>query len=234
MSILFRRFPLMLVLIHTLILSYLGFAKDVNIHVWDKLLHFFGFAILTFLVHFVLDCEDEKLDDNDNFWTWIKRILMSAVGFWSRKKNYVNNEVMVNENQTENVFRIQVEEEVIDSLSDINLNEINQNTNIENENRWKKYNIYLTIGVMVFLSIFSEVVQGMLPYREFDLYDILANLLGLIFGLLAAILCESLYNYYLRKKSSETHSLLHTSNRNSLVLDSVVNLPLNHDYYIEV
>ncbi|KAG9303462.1 hypothetical protein G9A89_013789 [Geosiphon pyriformis] len=63
---------------------------------------------------------------------------------------------------------------------------------------WK--NITLTGGLMFSVSVFSEAVQGMLPYKKFDSYDILANLLGTIIGLWIAVSCQWLYRRLIIQK----------------------------------
>ncbi|ORZ23314.1 hypothetical protein BCR42DRAFT_404469 [Absidia repens] len=53
-----------------------------------------------------------------------------------------------------------------------------------------KRNLILTCGVLFFLTIGSEFVQGLLPYRTFDWNDILANVFGSATGLLLAFICD--------------------------------------------
>jgi len=48
-------------------------------------------------------------------------------------------------------------------------------------------NLVLTAGVMVVLSVGSEVVQAFVPYRTFDTNDILANLVGSLLGVAMAV-----------------------------------------------
>ncbi|KAJ3323846.1 hypothetical protein HDV06_006435 [Boothiomyces sp. JEL0866] len=47
--------------------------------------------------------------------------------------------------------------------------------------------------LMLLLSFGSEIVQGFLPYRQFDFHDILANVRGSGCGLTFAVICEYLY-----------------------------------------
>ncbi|KAI8330451.1 hypothetical protein BC941DRAFT_475563 [Chlamydoabsidia padenii] len=50
-----------------------------------------------------------------------------------------------------------------------------------------KRNLILTGSILFFLTIGSEFIQGLLPYRTFDWYDILANVLGSLTGLMMAL-----------------------------------------------
>ncbi|KAK9763910.1 hypothetical protein K7432_009031 [Basidiobolus ranarum] len=88
------------IVIWCLLLAFLGFAPGLEIAINDKVLHFFGFGILTLLIYFFLDC----------------RVLL------------------------QNVIR--------------------------------------TAIIAFILSLTSEFIQGLLPYKEFDGFDICANLLG--------------------------------------------------------
>ncbi|KAL1917788.1 uncharacterized protein VTP21DRAFT_3622 [Calcarisporiella thermophila] len=55
------------------------------------------------------------------------------------------------------------------------------------------YRVVLTLGVMIAAGIFSELVQGLLPYRTFDPEDIVANMLGISAGLLlGSLLSEAI------------------------------------------
>ncbi|KAI8811796.1 hypothetical protein BJ742DRAFT_101908 [Cladochytrium replicatum] len=49
----------------------------------------------------------------------------------------------------------------------------------------------LTAGAVGTLAIFTEFVQGLLPYRSFDSSDIVANLIGTACGLSIALICEA-------------------------------------------
>ncbi|KAG2226209.1 hypothetical protein INT45_003354 [Circinella minor] len=49
-----------------------------------------------------------------------------------------------------------------------------------------KRNLALSAIVLYSIAIMSECIQGLLPYRTFDGYDILANLMGGSIGLLSA------------------------------------------------
>ncbi|KAI9497545.1 hypothetical protein BDB00DRAFT_784865 [Zychaea mexicana] len=53
-----------------------------------------------------------------------------------------------------------------------------------------KRNLILAGIVLYSFAIISECVQGLLPYRTFDGYDILANVLGGSTGLLSAFLID--------------------------------------------
>ncbi|CDS05829.1 hypothetical protein LRAMOSA08357 [Lichtheimia ramosa] len=53
-----------------------------------------------------------------------------------------------------------------------------------------KRNLLLASVILFSAAIVSECVQGLLPYRTFDPYDILANLLGGVTGLLTAFLID--------------------------------------------
>lgn len=46
-----------------------------------------------------------------------------------------------------------------------------------------KRNLILATSSLLFLAIGSEFIQGLLPYRSFDGYDILANVIGGISGI---------------------------------------------------
>ncbi|SAM06457.1 hypothetical protein [Absidia glauca] len=48
-------------------------------------------------------------------------------------------------------------------------------------------NLVLAGGILFILTIGSEFLQGLLPYRTFDWYDILANVLGSLTGLMIAL-----------------------------------------------
>ncbi|CAO3593760.1 unnamed protein product [Absidia cylindrospora] len=63
-----------------------------------------------------------------------------------------------------------------------------------------KRNLILTCGILFFLTIGSEFIQGLLPYRTFDWYDILANVLGSTTGLLLAFICD--YAWKARKEQN--------------------------------
>ncbi|KAI8896139.1 hypothetical protein BC833DRAFT_598682, partial [Globomyces pollinis-pini] len=52
------------------------------------------------------------------------------------------------------------------------------------------YNLKWTCIIMFLFSIVSECVQAIMPFRNFDLYDILANLIGSTIGVLLAIIID--------------------------------------------
>ncbi|KAI8084847.1 uncharacterized protein BX664DRAFT_316372 [Halteromyces radiatus] len=54
-------------------------------------------------------------------------------------------------------------------------------------------NLILTTIILFALTIGSEFIQGLLPYRSFDWYDILANILGSFCGLMLAFLMDYLW-----------------------------------------
>jgi glycopeptide antibiotics resistance protein len=60
---------------------------------------------------------------------------------------------------------------------------------------WKRSrtkNVILTGTIAYSVSVISECVQAILPYRTFDLHDILANLMGVTLGLVIAICVDSI------------------------------------------
>ncbi|KAG2196557.1 hypothetical protein INT47_010396 [Mucor saturninus] len=49
-----------------------------------------------------------------------------------------------------------------------------------------KRNLILATCLLLILAIGSEFIQGLLPYRSFDIYDIAANLMGGVTGIIAS------------------------------------------------
>ncbi|KAI8996937.1 hypothetical protein BDB01DRAFT_830574 [Pilobolus umbonatus] len=47
-----------------------------------------------------------------------------------------------------------------------------------------KRNLLLSMIVIMIISVGSEFIQGLLPYRSFDVYDIVSNVLGGICGMM--------------------------------------------------
>ncbi|KAI8140822.1 hypothetical protein BJV82DRAFT_191800 [Fennellomyces sp. T-0311] len=56
-----------------------------------------------------------------------------------------------------------------------------------------KRNLLLASVVLFSMAVFSECIQGLLPYRTFDGYDILANVMGGISGLATAFIVDYFY-----------------------------------------
>jgi hypothetical protein len=58
----------------------------------------------------------------------------------------------------------------------------------------RRFWVIVITGIsMLFISIISEYLQGYLPYRTFDGYDILANLIGSSIGLILAVIIDTRY-----------------------------------------
>ncbi|KAF8635191.1 hypothetical protein AX17_003967 [Amanita inopinata Kibby_2008] len=74
---------------------------------------------------------------------------------------------------------------------------------------WRHFVTIFTIVACFFCgSILSEVIQSLLPYKEFDLDDIIANLLGSSVGLFAAYHIDRYYRY--RREISRLYRPLDT------------------------
>ncbi|RCI03866.1 hypothetical protein CU098_005760 [Rhizopus stolonifer] len=63
-----------------------------------------------------------------------------------------------------------------------------------------KRNLILATSSLLVLAIGSEFIQGLLPYRSFDIYDIIANLLGGITGICLSSLTDYLINRHRENK----------------------------------
>ncbi|ORX53132.1 hypothetical protein DM01DRAFT_1383751 [Hesseltinella vesiculosa] len=59
-------------------------------------------------------------------------------------------------------------------------------------------NLLLATSIMLVMSIGSEFIQDLLPYRTFDVWDIVANLLGSGLGLILAFGLD--YGWHARKE----------------------------------
>ncbi|KAI8047799.1 hypothetical protein BDF21DRAFT_433992 [Thamnidium elegans] len=53
-----------------------------------------------------------------------------------------------------------------------------------------KRNLILATSMLLILAIGSEFIQGLLPYRSFDVQDIIANLTGGITGIIVSSLID--------------------------------------------
>ncbi|RKP06440.1 hypothetical protein THASP1DRAFT_31742 [Thamnocephalis sphaerospora] len=73
------------------------------------------------------------------------------------------------------------------------------------------WTVTIVAGGMVVASIVSEFIQDMLPYRTFDGYDILANLLGSFCGILIALAID--HRYRQRRARMQADYLMLAHNR---------------------
>lgn len=62
------------------------------------------------------------------------------------------------------------------------------------------YNLAAVASLMILASVISEAVQSLFPYRTFDGYDILANLIGSTIGLVLAVISQLVWMLYKRKQ----------------------------------
>ncbi|KAI8355077.1 hypothetical protein EDC96DRAFT_546188 [Choanephora cucurbitarum] len=66
-----------------------------------------------------------------------------------------------------------------------------------------KLNTILASSILIIIATGSELIQGLLPYRTFDLYDILSNILGGLLGVsLSALSQYTLTQYRVKKRMS--------------------------------
>jgi len=75
---------------------------------------------------------------------------------------------------------------------------------------WRHLATILTTIICFFCgSILSEVIQSMLPHKQFDIEDVFANLLGSFIGLIAASYIDRYYRY--RREISRLYRPLDTA-----------------------
>ncbi|CAO0789427.1 unnamed protein product [Mucor circinelloides] len=63
-----------------------------------------------------------------------------------------------------------------------------------------KRNLILATSILLVLAVGSEFIQGLLPYRTFDGYDILANLVGGTTGIAISSLIDCLIDRHRENK----------------------------------
>ncbi|CAO3631504.1 unnamed protein product, partial [Mucor fragilis] len=63
-----------------------------------------------------------------------------------------------------------------------------------------KRNLILATSILLVLAVGSEFIQGLLPYRSFDGYDILANLVGGTTGIAISSLIDCLIDRHRENK----------------------------------
>jgi glycopeptide antibiotics resistance protein len=78
---------------------------------------------------------------------------------------------------------------------------------------WKRSrtkNVVLTGTIAYSVSVISECVQALVPYRSFDLHDIIANLLGTTLGLGIAVCIDSIRIVWNSSRNNYTEIMLHS------------------------
>jgi len=65
-------------------------------------------------------------------------------------------------------------------------------------------NELLYLGVMLFLAFFSEAIQLLVSYRAFNIYDLVANFLGVVFSIPLTLV----YRFFLNRRQKYLQSRL--------------------------